>query len=507
MQTTLLLTLIIIASKVAGFVREMVMSATFGLSVESDAYSVSYSILSIFTILFGAAIGSTFIPIYTQSRVELGEKRANDYAVNVLNLYILVAIPVSILGYIFAPAITGVMWQNAEGAALVTENTQLMMPSLVCWAMSGVLVNLLDARKHFVPEQIIGFALSFCVILACLVFGTIQSVSIATSITALVQVGMLLPFLRGQLRWRPYLNLHSRRLIRTFLLALPALISVAFDEINHAADKIFGSEIGIGVVSALGKSYTLVQTAISVLVVPITTVMFTQLSQYVAHHLTDDVRRTIRSSVEMIAFITLPIIVICVAMAPEIIQVFYQRGAFGPEQTAFTVPVFAAYIIGIFGFGLRNFLTRVFYSLQKTRLPMYIGMFSVSLNIFLDWLWKDTLGGMGLTLATSVASLAGAMVMLFILQRHLGGMQLGRSAGQLMRILLCTFAAWVFMALAGELLPSSDRFLGVLMILVVRALVGLAVYFAAAYALNIRVARRVSGILLGRLRRTVRQGM
>lgn len=201
----MLLTFIIILSKIAGFAREMIMADAFGLTVESDAYGVSYSILSIFTILFGAAIGSTFIPIYTKSQVERGEKAANDYASNVLNLYIIVAIIASILGYIFAPSICGVMWQNEEGGDLVVQLTRMMMPSLVCWAISGVLVNLLDARKRFVPEQLIGFALSFCIIFACLTYRTIQSVSIATSVTALMQVGILLPFLRGQFRWTPAL--------------------------------------------------------------------------------------------------------------------------------------------------------------------------------------------------------------------------------------------------------------------------------------------------------------
>lgn len=154
------------------------------------------------------------------------------------------------------------------------------------------------------------------------------------------------------------------------------------------------------------------QTAISVLVVPITTVVFTQLSRYMATKQMDELKGTIRTAIEIIAFITLPIIVVCVVMSEDIIQVFYQRGAFGIEETQFTAPVFAFYIAGIFGFGLRNFLTRAFYSLQKTRIPMLIGMISVSFNIFLDWMWKDSLGAKGLTLATSIASLTGAIIML-----------------------------------------------------------------------------------------------
>lgn len=505
LKTTMLLTCIIILSKIAGFAREMIMASSFGLTVESDAYGVAYSILSIFTILFGAAIGSTFIPIYTKAQVDKGDLYANEYASNVFNLYVIVAILTSIVAYIFAPAITAVMWRNAEGGELVTSLTRYMLPSLVCWCISGVLVNLLDARKHFVPEQLIGFALSFCVIVACLFFKTIESVAIATAITALVQVGILAPFLRGQFRWRPVLNLKSKRLRTTFLLALPALISVAFDEINHAADKIFGSEIGIGVVSSLTKSYTLVQTAISVLVIPITTVMFTQLSQYAAKKQMDELKNTVRSAIEVVAFITLPIIVICLAVSTDIIAVFYQRGSFTYEDTVFTAPVFACYIAGIFGFGLRNFLTRVFYSLQKTRLPMYLGIISVTFNVVLDIVWKDTLGAPGLTLATSVASLTGAGLMVIVLRKMLGKFRGGRGRSAAME-LVKMFADAAITGFAVYIVTSNLPIYGMsfsaaLTRVLIGVVVGILVYLALAFAFRIRQTRPFLDMLRRRLGR------
>lgn len=506
LRTTMLLTFIIILSKIAGFAREMIMASTFGLTIESDAYGVAYSILSIFTILFGAAIGSTFIPIYTKALVEKGDLYANEYASNVFNLYVIVAVLTSIAAYIFAPFITAVMWRNPEGGELVTSLTRLMLPSLVCWCVSGVLVNLLDARKHFVPEQLIGFALSFCVIVACLAFGTIEAVSVATSITALVQVFILAPFLRGQFRWRPVLNLKSRRLRTTFILALPALISVAFDEINHAADKIFGSEIGIGVVSSLTKSYTLVQTAISVLVIPITTVMFTQLSQYAAKNQMDDLKDTVRASIEIVAFITLPIIVLCVVMSTDVIGVFYQRGSFTYEDTLFTAPVFAFYIVGIFGFGLRNFLTRVFYAIQKTRIPMYLGIISVSLNIFLDWMWKDTLGARGLTLATSVASLTGGILMLIVLRRHIGPFGAKRSVLEFIKMFVAAGVSGAAVWFAVNHIPvQGPGFSQALARLLTGVLVGLLAYIGCALALRIHETKRVLDMFRRRLRRGKRE--
>ena len=111
----------------------------------------------------------------------------------------------------------------------------------------------------------------------------------------------------------------TREIKRTFLLAVPAVISMAFDEINNMADKFFGTAMGTSVVTALGNSYTLVQSVLGILVVPITTIMFSQLSQYAALKQHDKLKSTVRQSLEIVALITLPIIVVAFVNSQDII--------------------------------------------------------------------------------------------------------------------------------------------------------------------------------------------
>ena len=75
-RTTLVVTGIIIASKLLGFVREMVMAAYFGRGIESDAYVTAYGILSLFTLLFTAGISSTFYSdLYTAAAAQRRQRR------------------------------------------------------------------------------------------------------------------------------------------------------------------------------------------------------------------------------------------------------------------------------------------------------------------------------------------------------------------------------------------------------------------------------------------------
>lgn len=504
-KTTMIITLIIMVSKIAGLAREMILAAYFGQSMDSDAYITSYGIISIFTILFGAAISSTFIPIYTKTRLQQGESEANNYASNILNLYILCAILTSVLGYLFAPQICGLIWQgSSEALALIVKLSRLMFPSLVFWAVTGVFVNLLNARKQFIPEQLVGFALSFCVIIASILFQNITVVALATTIAAALQIVILFPFIKKQFVWKKTLTLKDKRVKRTFLLALPALISVAFDEVNHQADRFFGSALEQGAVSALQRSYTLVQAAVSVLVIPITTIMFSELSHYVALKQMNKLKNSVRKTLEAIMLITLPLIIISIITRNDLIALFYQRGRFSADDTLFTAPVFALYILGLFAFGVRTFLTRVFFSLQYTKDPMIMGMIAVGINIVLDLILKDILGTPGLTLATSIASSIGAILLFWQLRKRLGQMSLKKSLVQAVKILLssavCAVLMWLFYIAISTVVPG-DTFFSQLIRFLLSTVFGLVVYTMCALILKVESAIKLKTMFLSKFQK------
>ena len=332
-------------------------------------------------------------------------------------------------------------------------------------------------------------------IAACTVYGNIEAVAVSTTVAAILQFAVILPFMKGNFKYRPRLNMKDKDLKRTFALAIPALISVAFDEINALTDRMFGSSIGTGVVTSLSKSFTLGQTVLGVLIVPITTIMFTELSNYAAQNQMDKLKETVRKSIEIVALITFPIIVISIVCGQDIIGAVYQRGKFTAADTAFTTPVFTLYIIGIFGLGLRTFLMRVFHSMQMTKIPMYVGMISVSLNIVLDLAWMGPLGAKGLTLATTVASFTGAMLMLLLLHKKIGRMNFRKSAGQLMKIIIatvfCFAAAW---AVHGLIPAQHTTFTAYLLRLLLSGAAGMGAYFLTASILKIDTMARVTGM-------------
>ena len=457
LKTALSVSVIVALSKLTGFVREVVFASAFGQTVQTDAYNASYKMLSIITIGFTAAISVAFIPIYTKIRLNENERRANLYASNILNLYMVLGLLLSLGGYFFAPRLSPLMYQGgAEGLQYTILYTQIMFPTIFFWSIAGTMTDLLNARRIFVPAQLMGFAYSGCLIVACFVFKTMESVATATAVSAIVQVVIVLPFMRGNFKYRPRLNLKDKQLVKTFTIAIPALISTAFDEINTWTDTLFASTLVTGAVTALSKSFSLAQMVIGVLITPITTIMFTELSNFAAMGKMDKLKETVRKSIEVVALLTFPIIAVAIVCSRDIIGVIFQHGAYTAADADLTAPVFSFYMAGIFGFGLRTFLIRVFYSMQMAKIPMLVGLFSVSLNIVLDILLKDVMGPQGLTFATTIASLTAAMLMLGLLHKKIGKLGMGKSAGEFAKIFVATAVCLGASMLVHGLVPAGS---------------------------------------------------
>ena len=166
-------TLIIFVSKAVGFVREIVFAACFGTGAQMDAYNAAYGLYYVPVLLFNSCISSTLIPLYIQRRKEKGIKSANRFVSNVVNLFILASLAISVLMMLLSgPIVHLTYWgYEAETRALIASQLRVMLPSLLFLVTSIVLASLLNAREKYIAAQLTGFPLNFCLILAAATLG------------------------------------------------------------------------------------------------------------------------------------------------------------------------------------------------------------------------------------------------------------------------------------------------------------------------------------------------
>lgn len=500
MRATLAVTLVIIVSKLCGFVRDMVLANYFGTTAASDAYNSAYSLFYLPIMLFNSCITSTLVPQYMRARDERDLEHANRFASNVLNLFCVFALVVSALMYLLAGPLVQLIYSGfgPEKAALTTDLTRVMMPSLVFYVASIVLTSVLNATEHYNAAQLTGFPLSLALIVGMVGFADrfgIYSVAWGVFAAGILQVVILLPTLRKCFQYRPVLNIRDSQVHTLLTLAVPAVLSMAVNELNHMVDRWLASGLSDGTLAAMSYAFRLITFVTGILIVPITTVMFSRMSRYVAQKNGRALRESVSESLQVIALIVLPISVIACVMSSDVIRFAYGRGAFGEESVAITASIFVFYMIGVLFFGARDFLNRAFHSLSDTKTPMRYACVSVVLNVTLNLLLKPVMGANGLALATSISALVGSSLLMLSLKKRLKRLPMREMATEMLKLLIASAVCCAVCFGMKAVLPQTLGTLNVFLRLCAATIVSAAAYVAMLLILRVRQLRTVLGML------------
>lgn len=504
-KTTMLVTMVIILSKVSGFIRDMILANYFGTGVANDAYVSAYSLFYLPVLLFNSCISATLIPLYVQEREQQSLEHSNHFASNTINLFALAAIALSAVFYALARPLVRLIYVGFDPGktAMTVDLVRIMLLSLVFNITSISLASLLNATDKYVAAQLTGFPLNLCVIVAAVGFSErygILAVGWGVFAANILQFLILIPFLRGWFKWSPVMDFSDKRFHKLLTLAGPAMLSMGVSELNHMIDHALASGLNPGDISAMSYAYRLITFLLGVLMVPLTTVMFSKMSRLAAEHDRKGMLDVLRRCILVIALVALPIVVIAVVMSVDVIKFAYMRGRFDMHSVEVTAAILVCYVVGVPAFGLRDFLSRVFHSLQDTKTPFRVSCLVVALNIVLNLILRRIIGARGLALATSIAGATGMCTMLVLLKKRFGHLGFGEMLPELCKIVISTALCMIVCALLNRVLPPAMGTGRVFVRLAICAGASLIVYAAACFVLRVRTLRAFAGEVAKRRR-------
>jgi putative peptidoglycan lipid II flippase len=145
-----------ILSNLVGVIRGVVITHAFGTSADLDSFNAAYRIVEmLFNLVAGGALGSAFIPIFTGFLTRKDYSGAWRLASGVINLLLLALIVISALAWLFAPAIVRdglyllVPGSDPVQEALTIQLLRIMLPSVIIFGMSGLVMGMLNAHQVF----------------------------------------------------------------------------------------------------------------------------------------------------------------------------------------------------------------------------------------------------------------------------------------------------------------------------------------------------------------------
>jgi putative peptidoglycan lipid II flippase len=190
-------------------------------------------------------------------------------------------------------------------------------------------------------------------------------------------------------------------------------------------------------------------------------------------------------------------------LATPIVQVLFEHGRFLPADTSATAAALRLYAIGLVGYSAVRIAAPTFYALGRSRVPVMVSTGTIALNVGLSITLVHVMGFEGLALGTSIAAIANAALLLWLLHRELDGIE-GR---EIVTVLLKISVASAVMAMAivatgyglSTVLPGAG-FTARTVRLGASIGTGLAALAAAAKLLRIREFDETVSLVIGRFR-------
>lgn len=267
----LLLMVSTLLSRVIGLVRVKVIAYLFGAGSLVDAYTAAFQLPDMLQyFLAGGTASITFITILSRYREQGREHEGEETTSVILSVMLLVLGSAIVLGEIFAPLYTRLLFNfDPATAALCTHLTRIVLPAQLCFFAGGVLSAVLLVRKQFAWQAISPLIYSLGIIFGGILLHEelgVSSLAVGALVGAIAGPLLLNYFAahRVGLRLRFSFNWSHPGLHEWVRMSVPLMVGVSLVTADQWILNHFASS-GQGDIAKLNYAKTLFTTPIAIL--------------------------------------------------------------------------------------------------------------------------------------------------------------------------------------------------------------------------------------------------
>jgi len=273
----------------------------------------------------------------------------------------------------------------------------------------------------------------------------IVSLAVGVLVGGLGQLLIQLPELRhSRVPLGPSLDLSHPGVRRIGVLLGPSVFGLAAVQLSVFVNTFLASLLPSGSISFLYYADRVMEFPLGVFGIAVATASLPLLADQAARRDLAGLRDTLNFAIRLSCFVAVPASVGLILLRVPITRVLFERGQFGALDTEATAWALGFYALGLPAFAGTRIAAQAFYALQDTRTPVKVGIWAVSLNVVLGVALMRPLSHGGLALASTCASTANLVWLLWSLRRRLGPLGAGRLLASLARVGVATgfMAAW-----------------------------------------------------------------
>ncbi|MCY4035107.1 MAG: murein biosynthesis integral membrane protein MurJ [Hyphomicrobiales bacterium] len=414
-------------SRIAGFVRDIVMTAVLGTSAGADAFFIALRLANLGRSLFAeGALNAAFVPMFSGHLEQSGRAGAFRFANIILNWLLVILFAVTIvlellmpfIVLVFAPGFTSVPGK----IELATLFSRIAFPYLLLVSLVTLLSGVLNSMGRFWVGAAVPILLNLAMIFALLVaapYNANPALLLAWScpVAGVVQLCVLIYASRRiGLKWRlqlPRPNPELKKLLRLLLpVALAGVIGWGSILVTSALASFQESAV-----SFLQYAERLYHLPLSLIGISIGVVLLPELSRQWRGTRHDRALKSQNRALEFALLLTLPAAVLLFLLSEPIINVLFERARFTASDTRATAAALSVMAWGLPGAVLAHIFVTVFYARQDTKTPLLYNAISNGVYVAAACACFFFVGYVGIAIAASLAAWTHATLLGVVLHR------------------------------------------------------------------------------------------
>ena len=516
-------------SSLLGFFRDRLLNSAYmpskngafaGYPVGLDAYTAAFMVPDfMFAVLVSGALSVTFIPVFNERWVKGNKQSAWQISSSMINFMALITMAASVLIIIFADPLMKYLIApglSESGHALAVSMMQVIAVNPFIFAVAAVIASIQQAVGRFMFCALAPMLYNVGIIIGTVWFtggvnlfgwqifdGGIMGVALGVVLGSFLQLIVSAVGLAGlgfdynfKIYWR-------NKGFRKVLSLLPARsVDQGMDYVVSLVEVNLASRLADGTVRAYQQALTLHMMPINLIGVAISNAAFPQLTEHLGEGRNDLFQKDLRSLLRIIFWMALPVSVVIFFTRGYVVH-FIRNG--GNQLIA---GILGCLVVAILFRTIYHMAARAFYARQDTKTPLYISIFSITLNIILAIVLSMVLkmGAYGLAWAQSTVAVLEVVVLLAVMNRQMPKLFDMTFVRAIFKMIIAGTVTGVVCYVAVLIMPfryHDDSFFSAFPKFVIISLVSFGAYAAASKWLKLPeidpILARLKKVLFGRL--------
>lgn len=489
----------ILLSKIAGFLRDVVVAKYYGANVVSDAYFYAYQIPALVLVILGGVGGpfhSATVAVFSKLVSDFNTK-PDDKIKKLFNTFetfsILLFSVLGLICFFFPDVVMGLIIsrENAELLKYASELLKIMSPIVLIGAVIGLYYGILVTYKKFLLPNICPSMLSLGIVIVLLVTKGDETgfyLAIGTLLGAFLQFLFQVPAIRKiGYGFKPSFDFFKNKNFNELLeLLFPAFLSSTIGQLGIYVDMFFSSALKEGAWTAFSYANRLCQFPTGMLLTAILVPLFPLFSRLVGKNDTEGVRHYYKKGIGTLIYAGCFLMVLVFVVRTDAIRLALQRGAFNDDATFLVSEIIFYITLSIIPYVVRDSATRLFYSYSDSKTPFLIAIACIFLKFILNCILVKPMGINGIALSTSLVTLFNATMLTILLRRKIsiGYHNLIKSCIKIFLVGLITYIAGYALSTAYSNHFEWNFMTGLIKLILVTSVMT-TVYFALSHIFKI----------------------